>query len=194
MKERERLLWSVLIILLLIIAGYMGYNVYQMGVKVREYQEAIERQAMGSEDPQLRATIEKLEAELRDRMEYTFEIEDDPLELSQVIQGKRFLAKLGFTESLESQREMRLSCTVIGAEPAAVIKHEGRSKVLRIGDDIGDYKVIDIGPKCVTLRSPGETLELYTEKSQETIEYEKSLMEGPITVGEISSTPANGNF
>ncbi len=194
MRERERLLWSVLIILLLIIAGYMGYNVYGMGKQVREYNEAMVQEILGSEDPQLRATIEELETDLRERMAYTFEIENDPLELTQVIQGKRLLAQLGFTESLESQREMRLSCTIISNESAAVIKFQGRSRILRLGDEIDGYRLTDIGPKRITLKKPGETLQLITEKSQETIEREKNLMEGSITVGVTDDSPATGNY
>ena len=195
MRERERLLWGVLIVLLLIIAGYMGYNVYRMGRQVRDYKEAMVREALGSEDPQLRETVEQLEADLRNRMDYTFDIEQDPLELTQVIQGERFLAQLGFTESLEAQARMRLSCTVVSAgEPAAVIKFGGRSRVLRVGDEIDGYRVTEIGQRRAVLVSPEETLVLSTEKAPDTIEKERRMQEGPITVGSTESSPATGNF
>ena len=195
MRERERLLWGVLIVLLLIIAGYMGYNVYRMGKQVREYKEEMVREALGSEDPQLRETIEQLEADLRDRMDYTFDVEQDPLELTQVIQGKRFLAQLGFSESLEFQTQMRLSCTVVStAEAAAIIKFGGRSRVLRIGDEINGYRVTEIERKRAVLISPDETLVLVTEKAPDTIEKELRLQEGSISVETADSTPASGNF
>jgi hypothetical protein len=195
MRERERLLWGALIVLLLIVAGYMGYNVYRMGRQVREYKEAMVREALGSEDPQLRETIEQLEVDLSNRMDFTFDIDEDPLELTQVIQGQRFLAQLGFTESLESQARMRLSCTVISTgEPVAVIKFGGRSRILRVGDEIDGYRVTEIGQQRAVLISPEETLVLNTEKAPDTIQKERRMQEGPITVGSTENSPAAGNF
>lgn len=182
MKERERLLWSVLIILLLIIAGYIGYNAYQMGHQVRKYQEALRSESLGSEDPQLRNTVEALESELRDRIDYQFHVDSDPLDLTQVIQTQKFLAKMGYTESLESQNVMRLSCTVLGEEPAAIIKFRGNSKVLRIGDEINGYQVVSIERKKAILKKQSETLQLIAQKAPDTIEREKTMNEGKITV------------
>ncbi|MBU0519178.1 hypothetical protein KJ564_09615 [bacterium] len=194
MKERERLLWGVLIILLLIIAVYEGYHVYQMGRQVRVYQEAMEREALGSEDPQLRTTIEQLEIELRDRMGYEFTMDEDPLDLTQVIHGKKFLAKLGFSESLENQNTMRLSCTVMGANPVAVVKFQGRSRILRVGDKLDAYKVTVIERNRVTLRSSVETLELVTQKSPETLEKEKEMQEGTVSVSIPEDNTEPGNY
>ncbi len=194
MKERERLLWGVLIILLLIIAGYMGYNVYRMGRQVREYQEAMVKDVLGSEDPQLRETIERLESDLLDRIDYTFSIEYDPLDLTQVVQGKRFLANLGYTESLESQNVMRLSCTVIAEKPAAIIKYQGRSRVLRVGDEIEGYRLVEVGAKRAILKGYGETISLVTQKAPETLERERLLGEGPISVSIPDTLSRRGNF
>jgi hypothetical protein len=182
MRERERLLWSVLIILLLIIAGYIGYNAYHMGRQARHYQEALRMETLGSEDPQLRNTVEQLEAELRKRLDYQFEINNDPLDLTQVIQTEKFLAKMGFTESLESQNVMRLSCTIIGENPVAIIKYQGRSRIVHLGDEIGGYRVTSIEQKRAVLQSPYEKLELVTQKAPDTIQKQKALNEGKIAV------------
>ncbi|TKJ39972.1 hypothetical protein CEE37_09555 [candidate division LCP-89 bacterium B3_LCP] len=194
MKERERLLWSVMIILLLIIAGYVGYNAYRMGRQVREYKEAMKQETLGSEDPQLRQTVEDLETNLRNRLDYSFTIEQDPLDLTQVVQGRRFLANLGFTESLESQNIMRLSCTVIAEEPAAVIKYHGKSRILRVGDVIDGYEIVEIGKGRAKLRGFGETLNLITQKAPETLEREKLLSEGIITIEKPDTTINRGNY
>jgi hypothetical protein len=188
MKERERLLWSVLIVLLLIIAGYMGYNAYMIGKKVRAYKTAMSEETLGSEDPQLRTTVTQLEDDLRTRMEYKFQISHDPLDLAQVVQAKRLLASLGLNESLESQTKMRLSCTVMGDIPAAVIKFQGRSRVLNKGDSIGSYRVTDIRANRVTLSSPGDVMTLVTEKSPETLEAEKYAKHGNITYSSSDTT------
>ncbi|MCX6640673.1 MAG: hypothetical protein NTW14_09370 [bacterium] len=188
MKERERLLWSVLIILLLIIAGYMGYNAYNIGKRVRGYKQAMEEQALGSEDPQLRTTVEQLEEDLRERMSYKFEIGHDPLDLTQVVRAKRLLASLGLTESLESSSKMRLSCTVMGDIPAAVIKYQGRSRVLRIGDTLGPYRLTQITPSKIIMQGANDTVTLVTERSPESLELEKYQRAGTVTVTPSDTT------
>jgi len=194
MRERERLLWNILIILILIAAGYMGYNAYRIGQQVRDYQEALIHESLGSEDPQLRETVEALEAELRNRIAYHFEIERDPLDLTQVIYAKRFLANLGFTESMESKSKMRLSCTIIAEQPAAVIKFQGRSRVLRLGDWIDGSRLVEVQPERVVLQRGTDKLVLVTEKAPETLEAEKRRQEGSITVSIPDTLARTGNF
>ena len=194
MQERERLLWAVLIILLLIIGGYMGFNAFRMGQKVRVYQEAMASQSMGSEDPQLRRTIEQLEADLSERMAYQFTIDHDPLDLTQVIRSRRFLRNLGFTESLEASNKMRLSCTVIANIHAAIIKFQGRSRVLYVGDKIDEYRISEIERNRVVLVRGSEKLVLATEKAPDTIEREAVRQAGSITYGSSDNSPRTGNF
>ncbi|RJP79806.1 MAG: hypothetical protein C4524_04580 [Candidatus Zixiibacteriota bacterium] len=182
MRERERLLWSILIILLLIIAGYEGYNSYRIGKRVREYQEEIERQALGSEDPQLRQTIEEMEKELQSRLDYQFDVARDPLDLSHVIHARRFLDNMGLTESLESRGRMRLSCTVVSEQPAAIIKYEYRSYVMRVGDTLNGYRLAEVKPELAVLVRGGERLILATEKALDTQDLEKRRRDGGITV------------
>lgn len=194
MRERERLLWNLLIILLLIIAAYMGYNVYRMGRQVREYQVAMESEVLGSGDPQLRATVEQLESDLRDRMAYTFKTDHDPLDLTQVIQGQRFLSHLGFSESFESYRRMRLSCTVIAENSAAVIKYQGRSRILRIGDVLDGYRLVEIEPQRAVMDGPDGKLELVTEKAPETLERERQIREGLVSVSAVDTLSPQENY
>ncbi len=190
MRERERLLWSILIILLLILAGYEGYNAYRMGKQVRQYQEAMNKASLGSEDPQLRETVEELEADLQARLTYTFDIGRDPLDLSQVIYGRRLLASLGFSESPESQGKMRLSCTVVAQQPAAVIKFQGRSNIVRVGDNINGYRVSSIeAQQCLLVRGD-ERLMLATEKAFESIEEIERMSEENISVSTSEDTLA----
>ncbi len=194
MQERERLLWSILIILLIIIAGYEAYCAYRMGQQVKEYQADLDRAVLGSEDPQLRTTIEQLEEELQDRLTYEFDVSHDPLDLTQVIHGRKFLASLGFSESYESQTKLRLSCTVIAEKPAAVIKFQGRSRILRLGDEINGYRLTEIHPERAVLVRGGERLTLTTEKAPETIQAEKSRRETAITVSTPDTTEIPMNF
>ncbi len=190
MRERERLLWNVLIILLLIVAGYEGYNAYRMGQQVRKYQAAMAHESLGSADPQLSETISGLEGELQDRLNYEFTINKDPLDLTQVIHAKRFLAQLGFQESIESQTRMRLSCTIMSDKPAAIIKYQGRSRIMRIGDDLNGYRLSEIKPEQCVLTRSGERLTLVTEKSPETLEQERNQRESTVTASPSDTTSA----
>jgi hypothetical protein len=195
MRERERLLWNVLIIILLIVAGYEGYNAYRMGQQVRKYHAALAHESLGSADPQLSETVTSLESELQDRLNYEFSIDHDPLDLTQVIHGRRFLAQLGFQETIESQTKMRLSCTVLADKPAAIVKFQGRSHVLRLGDDLNGYVLSEVRPEQCVLTRAGERLTLVTEKSPETVELERNRRQNPITVSPSDSLAAqNINF
>jgi type II secretory pathway component PulC len=89
---------------------------------------------------------------------------------------------------------MRLSCTVIAQEPAAVIKYQGKSRILRVGDTIDGYELIELEPKRAVLRGHGETLHLVTQKAPETLERDRLLDEGLITVGESDSSQYKGNY
>jgi hypothetical protein len=188
MRERERLLWNVLIILLLIIAGYEGYNVYRMGQQVRKYQAALAHESLGSADPQLSETVSVLESELQERLNYEFSVKQDPLDLTQVIHGRRFLAQLGFQESIESQTKMRLSCTVMAEKSAAVIKFQGRSHVLHLGDDLGGYRLAEVRAEQCVLTRAGERLTLVTEKSPESLEQDRNYKNNPVVVSPSDST------
>jgi len=196
MRERERLLWSILIILLLILAGYEGFNAYRMGKQVRQYHEAMTKAALGSEDPQLRETVETLEADLQARLNYNFESNRDPLDLSQVIYARRLLASLGFTETPESQGKLRLSCTVIAQEPAAVIKSRGRSNIVRVGDVIDGYRVSSIQAEQCVLVKGDERLVLGTERAFESLEEAQQMDEGNISVtaSEVDTLAPDLNF
>lgn len=176
MRERERLLWSILIILLLIIAGYEGYNAYRMGRQVRKYQEALTHEGLGSEDPQLKETVMAMETELQERLTYQFSITHDPLDLTQVIYAQRLLASLGYSETMESRNKMRLSCTVMAEKPAAVIKFQGRSNIVRLGDTISGYRLSQISAQQVILVRGGERIVLTTERSPESMGEMRRLM------------------
>lgn len=190
MRERERLLWNVLIILLLIVAGYEGYNAYRMGQQVRKYQAALTHESLGSSDPQLSETVTGLENELQERLNYQFSTMHDPLDLTQVIHARRFLAQLGFQESIESQTKMRLSCTIISDNPAAVIKFQGRSRILHKGEELAGYTLAEVKPEQCVLTRAGERLTLVTEKSPETLEEERNYKENPVTVSPSDTTAA----
>jgi len=176
MRGRDRLFFNLLAVLLLVVIGLIGYKTREVDKQIKRWEMEIQRrQERGVGDPVLRQTVDKLEAELRARLAETFDLEEDPLDLTRVIHTRRFL-KNYFGEMPESETKMRLSCTVIGEkEPSAIIKYRGRSWVLQAGDDVGDYHVESIGVNRVVLRRGIERMKLITEKAPDTIADEERL-------------------
>jgi hypothetical protein len=113
---------------------------------------------MGSD---LLATVNRLEKEVSGRIAYDVDVKSDPLKLSRIIdsKGRQGIAK---AEIAESMKELRLSCTIISPNKStAIIKHQGKSYVVGVGDEIEGRQVISIDKKKVVLRYNGQEIELY---------------------------------
>ena len=173
MKGRDKLFFNLLTFLLLVVLGLVGYKTRDVDQQIKRWESEIRRrQERGVQDPVLRETVDKLEAELRVRLAESFDLDEDPLNLLRVIQTRKFREKFG--EPIETGTKMRLSCTVIGETGAsAIVKYRGRSQVLMVGDKIGDYRVESIGVNRVVLVRGGERLGLETEKAPDTIAEEE---------------------
>lgn len=185
MKGRNKLFFNLLSFLLVVVLILVGVKTRESDKQIKRWQAEIKRrQERGVQDPQLRETVDKLEVELRVRLAETFHLEEDPLDLVRVIKSRKFLKKIGMTESAESDSRMRLSATVTGEEgPSAVIKYRGRSRMLKVGDRIGpednEYRVSSIAKNSVRLVRGDEVMTLKTEKAPDTIAKELKLF-GPL--------------
>ena len=186
MKGRDKLFFNLLTFLLVVAIGLVGWQTKEVDKQIKKWQSDIRRrQERGVEDPQLKETVDKLEANLRTRLAEGFALERDPLNLTEVIKTRKFLKQFGILESAESETRMRLACTVTGdIGTSAIIKFHGRSWVLNVGDQIKDltvnsgYKVESIGVNRVVLVRGGERMTLVTEKAPDTIAEEEKLF-GP---------------
>lgn len=174
MKGRERLIFNLLLFLFVVVLGVVTWRTMNTQKQVQAWlAEMRRRQARGVDDPVLRQTVEQMEAELRARLAETFQLDKDPLDLTEVIKSRSFLKKLGQMEKVESDMKMRLSCTVLSERgPSAIIKWKGRSWVVSEGDYIGEgegrYRVETIGSNRVVVSRPGERISLVTEKAPDT--------------------------
>jgi len=179
MKGRDKLFFNLLTFLLLVVIGLIGYKTRDADKQINRWEAEIQRrQERGVQDPVLRETVDKLEAELRARLMETFNLEEDPLDLTRVIHTRKFLKKM-FGELPETETRMRLSCTITSGEgPTAIIKYHGRSHVLMVGDKVGDYRVASIGVNHVELRRGRELMKLETKKAPDTIDEERRMF-GP---------------
>ena len=113
---------------------------------------------MGQE---LIATVNRLENEIGARIAYEVSIKKDPLKLSRIIdaKGRQGIAKAEIAESLN---QLRLSCTIISpSKVTAIIKYQGKSFVVGVGDDVAGRQVLSIDKKKVVLRYNGEQIELF---------------------------------
>ena len=115
---------------------------------------------MGGE---LSATVNRLEKEITERIAYDVDVKSDPLKLSRIIdaKGKAGIAK---AEIAESMNQLRLSCTIISPTKAtAIIKFQGKSFVVGVGDDVAGRQVLSIDTKKVVLRYNGQELTLFNK-------------------------------
>ncbi len=115
-------------------------------------------------DLALAQTIDSLEAHWNRRLNYHFEVEQDPLFLGRVVSGFSYKDK-GFRE-FDEGGEPRLSATVtaINDSSAAIIKYLGKSIVLQVGDRFGEgYVVEEIKEKEVILTKSGRRIILYSK-------------------------------
>ena len=198
MKGRDKLFFNLLTFLLLVVIVLVGLKTREVDKQIKSWEaEITRRQERGVQDPVLRSTVDKLEADLQARLRETFELEEDPLDLTRVIHTRKFFRKM-FGEMPETETRMRLSCTVTSEEgPSAIIKYRGSSNVLMVGDEVrhSKYRIVSIGKSKVVLRRGTELLTLKTEKAPDTIAEEEKRrdlgMKDPVI--EVKELPI-GNF
>jgi hypothetical protein len=164
MGHRVNVLWGIIVALLVVCMIWIGYSNYSISKKV----ESLGKQkiTLGT-DEQLKETVNTLEKNLNDRLAYKTKVENDPLDLTKVIQSKVFLASLGLKETLEQQGRMRLSATVIGDSPSAVLKFMGRSHIVHQGELFNGFMVEKITAASMTMTKGGARLVLINESAPE---------------------------
>jgi len=196
MKGRDKLFFNLLTFLILVVVILVGVKTNEADKQIKRWQaDIVRRQERGYHDPQLKETVDKLEADLRARLSEQFAVAGDPLDLTRVIRTKKFLKKIGM-ETAETENKMRLSATVVGASGTqAVVKYRGRSQMVSVGEKLGDYRVTYIGKNKMTIVRGNETMTLTTEKAPDSIAEMEKLF-GPygentpkITVKQV---PAKG--
>lgn len=181
MAQRVNVLWGMVITLLIVAMIWVGYQNYRMSkaVEVMNQQKIV----LGT-DAQLKETVNSLEQSLTQRMAYETHVENDPLDLTKVIQSREFLNSLGLNETLEEQGRMRLSCTVMGDNPSAILKFMGKSHIVHQGDMFNGFKVTKITTAQMTLTKGGSSLVLVNE----------SAPENELSEGATSVSGGGGNY
>jgi hypothetical protein len=164
MGQRMNVLWGIVLVALVGVMVWIGYSNYRMSKQVETLKQ--EKIILGT-DEQLQETVNTLEHNLEERLAYNTHVETDPFDLTKVIQSKAFLNSLGLRETLEQQGRMRLSCTVVGESPSAIVKFMGRSVVLHEGDQFNGFAVTKITKAQMFLSKNGAQLVLVNEAAPE---------------------------
>lgn len=165
MAQRVNVLWGMVLTLLIVAMIWMGYQNYRMSKQVESMNQ--EKIILGT-DAQLKETVNTLEKSLTERLAYQTNVVNNPLDLTKVIQSREFLASLGLNETLEDRGRMRLSCTVMGENPSAIVKFMGRSHIIHQGDTFNGFKVVRITSAQVVMSKGGANLILVNESAPET--------------------------
>ena len=122
----------------------------------------------------LKSTIDTLEMLWEQKQAYDFYVSTDPLYLGRVIKDFKYVRE-GHNE-VEEEESIRLTATVVDANPKAIIKYSGKSYVVQAGDWIGRaFRVISIDAKEVVLDQGGVRKVLYSKRVEEEAPYEAPL-------------------
>jgi len=125
-----------------------------------------EQPATLEENEALKATIDTLEILWKNRQGYVFNVNKDPLHLGRVIKDFKYAEGGGYDANEDS--EIRLSATVVDDNPKAIIRYNGKSYVVQIGDLIGtSYRVLQIEKMQVVLDHNGKRIVLETKGTEE---------------------------
>lgn len=144
---QSRLLTDILALLIVGLIIYMGYRIERTYRELRSEKINQEMTATGMDD-QLATTVQQLETELAARQNYNYNQQNDPMDATKIIPFD-FSDLYKYREMMEKQKVMRLSCTIIDANPSAIVKYMGRSHILHIGEEIDGKKVVEITQKAV---------------------------------------------
>jgi hypothetical protein len=164
MGQRINVLWGIVLVGLVGCMVWIGIADYKMSKEAERLRLA--KITLGT-DEQLKETVNTLEKSLDDRLAYQTKVEGNPLDLTKVIQSRQFLQSLGLRETLEQQGRMRLSCTVTGESPSAIVKFMGRSYILREGDTFNGFKVTKITSAQMFMSKAGAQLVLVNQAAPE---------------------------
>jgi hypothetical protein len=151
-------------IVLVLFVGFLLVNTF-FGFSKKELRAETDTQVTLDSNDALKAAIDSLETSWQKIQGYTFQVGQDPLHLGRVIKDFSY-AKAGFKET-EEEDNIRLTATVVDANPKAIIKYRGKSYVVQIGDMIEQsYRVVSIDKKQVVLSSGASRVVLVNKPIQ----------------------------
>jgi hypothetical protein len=137
-----RFIKDLAIALIFIILFAFAIKVYSIYQKVDRVPERSEYSDISVNDSLLKK-INSIEASIKDRKSFTFNVPTDPLRQDPVIKDK--LDRLQEWENMVANM-VRLAATFVNEdnETCAVISYQGKSGVYRVGDTIAGRRIVEI--------------------------------------------------
>ncbi len=184
--NQESIFKALTVIAVLALIGLVAYSAFILYYKVPARNQArVGEPATLDENLALKATIDTLETMWKERQQYGFYVDQDPLHLGRVIKDFKYVSE-GLQDGQE-ESEIRLSATVIDDNPKAIIKYNGKSYVVQAGDRIGTaYRVLKIEKMQVILDNQGKRMVLENKRA--------TSGENPPGQSEYSNMPNNQNY
>jgi hypothetical protein len=135
--DRASLIRAIAFVLGVALFLVVVWGAFKAVSEARELQKSQETNSTTLDaDSSLALVIDSLDNNWKRRINYDFSVNQDPLNLSRSIVGYTY-NRAGYKE-IEEDEEFRLSATVIDDNPKAIIKYQGRSNVVKVGDSVGD--------------------------------------------------------
>ncbi len=137
MVDRNQTLWSLLVTLAVLLILVCGIKIYPMVSHWNRVKSRSAKVQFGT-DKQLESEIEYLENRLKERSEYKFKLDNEPLRLSNVLYFSN-----GFgSGSHYSSGKIRVSAVILGtSENQAILKYHDTNYTVTVGDTIDKYIV-----------------------------------------------------
>lgn len=153
MKTYAQLFWNLLMLLFVLALAYYGFEAWSLSQKVDEL--ANRPQITVGSDKDLEETVDQMENTLASIQEQTFNVSKDPLEITRVVIARSLLLDdKSFLASLESRP--RLSCTIKGEKPRAIVRLRSKNHVVGVGDSFEGYRVMAINDNSISLNRNGQ--------------------------------------
>ncbi len=175
MRTYSQLFWNLLMLLFTLALLYFGWEGYVLQKKVTELENR--PSITVGVDRELEETVDKMENNLKAIADTEFELAGNPLETTRVVIARALLLDdASFLASLENRP--RLSCTIDGIKPRAIVRLRNKNHVVGVGDSFEGYKVTEIVDNQIKLRRNGRSETLRVEAAGKDLA--KKLAEGEL--------------
>ena len=158
--DQKSIIRSIAFILGVLLLFAVSWGAFKAVTEARANHENEDNVETLDSDVALAGTIDSLESHWVKRQNYKFQVRQDPFYLGRVLIGFSY-AEQGYKET-EEGAGIRLSATVTipGDAPMAIVKFQGKSYVVRVGDKFNGYTVLEISEKLVILDFKGRRVSL----------------------------------
>jgi len=152
MADIKTFIWNLLLVVLTAALIFFGFRTYTFHDELVDLIAVSNQQKVGT-DKDLLETVNNLEKSLAEQAEFQFTLRKDPLDLTRVLTKLRIFENPEYYAK-KRERKPRLSATLMGPEPQAIIRMQGKDWVVRQGDSFADgqFSIAQIGEGEVILR------------------------------------------